>query len=161
MSNDIAIDGLSSEQVKDIFLGNTTNWADVGGPDSLITVLTREEDDSNTKIVRNGIVGDTDFARGSHLVTSEDELKKTLAKLRASIGYLAYSGLQLDALDINVLELDGLHPSEADQYYPLDNRLLGVAYLPASLAKVQPFLDFITGNEGARLLSDKGIPSIN
>ena len=80
-SSDVVIEGLTSEQVKDIFLGNITNWADVGGPDLLITVLVREEDDSNTKIIRNGIVGDTDFAQGSHLVTSEDELKMTMAKM--------------------------------------------------------------------------------
>ena len=88
-------------------------------------------------------------------------MKAAMTKVGSSIGYMAYSGIQLDELDINVLSLNGVHPSEAAQDYPLDNRLLGVAYLPASESKIQRFLNFITGDEGAQLLSVKGIPSID
>lgn len=161
VSQDVTIEGLKSEQLKDIFAGTITNWTAVGGPDSLITVLTREEDDSNTKIIRKGIIGDTEFARGAQFITSEDELKTAITKFSSSIGYMAYSGVQLDSLGINVLAIDGQHPSEADPAYPLDNRLLGVAYLPGAVAKVQGFLDFITSDEATRILSAKGIPSIS
>jgi phosphate transport system substrate-binding protein len=159
-SGDVELVGLTSQQVRSIFDGTATNWAEFGGPDSLITVLTREEDDSNTKIMRNGIIGDTEFAPGSLLVTSEDELKAAIVKIPSSIGYMAHSGVQLDSLSVNVMALDGYQPSDADPNYPLENRILGVAYLPANTSKVQRFLEFITGKEAASFLSENGIPPL-
>ena len=40
---DIELPTLSVEQVRDIFAGEITNFSEVGGPDALITVVSREE----------------------------------------------------------------------------------------------------------------------
>ena len=61
-SPDVNITSLTSQQIKSIFAGEITNWVAVGGPNTAITVLIREEKDSNTKLLRRGILGDAGFA---------------------------------------------------------------------------------------------------
>jgi len=155
-SPDLAITGLTRQQAKDIFLGAITNWSAVGGPDAPISILVREEEESSTLILREGIFGNGAFAAGTVVITSEGDMKKTLPKATNTIGYLAYSGVRLDNVPVHVLALDGQDPADIGGAYPYI-RPLGVVYLPAQAAKAQPFLDFITGPEAQALLAGQGI----
>ena len=159
-SSELPITGLTSKQVKDIFLGAITNWSEVGGPDALIVVIVREEKDSNTKILRDGLFGDGTFAAGSVVLGSEGETKTALSGGTNSIGYLAYSGVRLEDLPVHALALDGQDPAVVGGSYPLDMRTLGVAYLPGNSEKVQPFLDFITSPQAHERLAGQGIEPI-
>ena len=155
-SPDIEVRALTNQQVKEIFTGVATNWLEIGGPDSLMKVFVRDEDDSNTKILRKEIIGDTDFAEGSVVFTSESDMQKALGGTAGAVGYVAYSGVRLKDLDLNVLALDGQDPADVASAYPR-SRVLGVAYLPGNTAKVKPFLDFLKSSETQALLEDKGI----
>jgi phosphate transport system substrate-binding protein len=85
-SPDLIIADLTRTQVRDIFTGAITNWSQVGGPSEVIKVLVREEEDSNTKILRSGILGDTEFAPGAAVMTSEGDTKAALSSSTNTIG---------------------------------------------------------------------------
>lgn len=155
-SPDLSINGLTSQQVKDIFLGKIKNWSEVGGPDATISVLVRDEEETNTKILRQGLFGEAAFTAGAVVFTSEDDLKSALASTTHAIAYLAYGGIRLGNLKVNPVAIDGQEPADLNGDYPY-TRPVGVAYLPANAAKVQPFLDFITSPEARTLLTEQGI----
>lgn len=155
-SQDLSITELTSEQVKDIFLGKIKNWSEVGGPDVAISVLVRDEEETNTKILRQEIFGDAAFSSGAVVFTSEGDIKAALSSTSYAIAYMAYGGVRLENLATKPLVIDGLDPAALNGGYPY-TRPIGVAYLPANAAKVQPFLDFITSPEAQMLLEKHGI----
>jgi phosphate transport system substrate-binding protein len=155
-SPELSIPDLTTQQVKDIFLGTITNWAMVGGPDAAIKVLVREEEDTATTILREGIFGDRAFASGAVVLTSESNMKPALSNTINAIGYLHYSTVRTGDLKVHPLVLGGQDPADLDSNY-LYTRALGVCYLPASAAKVEPFLNFIVSPEAQALLVEHGI----
>jgi phosphate transport system substrate-binding protein len=155
-SSDLSITSLTSQQVKDIFLGGITNWSAVGGPDATINVLVRDEDESSTQILRKKLFEDGTFASGSVVFTSDGDIRGALSKVTHAIAFLSYSGLRLSDTKANALAIDGQDPANLNSAYPYD-RLLGVAYVPASASKVQPFLDFLLSAEAGAILAEKGI----
>jgi ABC-type phosphate transport system substrate-binding protein len=64
-SPDISISDLTTAQVKDIFAGKITNWSEVGGPDAPINLLVRDEEESNSQILREALFGETPFPAGA------------------------------------------------------------------------------------------------
>ena len=159
-SPDLVIPTLTVDQVRAIFTGEIDNWASVGGPDAVIKLITREEDDSNTKIIRAGILGDTPFGRSAVLMTSESDTKAALNTTTTAIGYLAYSGIVSSGLSVHPIALDGLHPGDTEGDYPLPSRNLGVAYLPEKIQEVKGFVDFITGSMVKEILAKQGLLAV-
>jgi phosphate transport system substrate-binding protein len=155
-SSDLSINGLTSQQVKDIFLGNITNWSAVGGPDGAINVFVRDEEESSTQVLRKELFGDGNFAAGSVVFTSDGDLRAALSNTTNTITFLGYSGIRLSDADIRTLAIDGKDPADLNSDYPYV-RPMGVAYLPSNVSKFQPFLDFISSPESYALLAEKGI----
>jgi phosphate transport system substrate-binding protein len=155
-SSDLSINGLTSQQVKDIFLGNITNWSAVGGPDGAINVFVRDEEESSTQVLRKELFGDGNFAAGSVVFTSDGDLRTALSNTTNTITFLGYSGIRLSDADIRTLAIDGKDPADLNSDYPYV-RPMGVAYLPSNVSKFQPFLDFISSPESYALLAEKGI----
>lgn len=159
-SPDLFLPELTIDQVRAIFTGEIDNWSSVGGPNESIGLIIREEDDSNTKIIRTGILGDRPFSESATLMTSESDAKKALNSATNAIGYLAYSGIVVGGLSVNPVALDGLHPADVDGEYPLPSRSLGVAFLPEKYEKIQGFVDYITGSAVKEILARQGLLAV-
>jgi len=155
-SSDLSITNLTSQQVRDIFLGNITNWSAVGGPDVAINVFVRDEEESSTQVLRKELFGDEAFAAGAVVFTSDGDLRAALSDATNTITFLGYSGIRLSDADIRTLAIDGKDPSDLNSDYPYV-RPMGVAYLLSNMSRVQPFLDFISSPEAYALLTEKGI----
>lgn len=54
---DVPVDGLTKDQVKDIFAGEITNWKEVGGPDKLIVVVPHEEGSGTRAAFEEMLIG--------------------------------------------------------------------------------------------------------
>jgi phosphate transport system substrate-binding protein len=147
-------------QVRAIFNGEIDNWSSVGGPDALIRLVIREKDDSNTKIIRAGILGDDPFSETAVLMTSESDTKDALDGATHAIGYLAFSGVISEDLSVHPVALNGLHPADTEGDYPLPSRSLGVAFLPEKFKAVQGFVDFISGSQVEEILANQGLLAI-
>jgi phosphate transport system substrate-binding protein len=155
-SPDISISDLTTAQVKDIFAGKITNWSEVGGPDASINLLVRDEEESNSQILREAIFGETPFPAGAAVFTSEGDMRKALGSAGQAIAYVSYGGLKIEDVSANIVMVDGFDPADLSRDYPY-TKPAGVAYISANEAKVQPFLDFITSVEAKALLAKYGI----
>lgn len=155
-SSDLSISALTSQQVKDIFLGNITNWSEVGGPNVGINVFVRDEEESSTQVLRKELFGDGEFVAGSVVFTSDGELRDALSNAANTITFLGYSGIRLSDMNIHTLAIDDQDPADLSSDYPY-YRPMGMAYLSSNAAKMQPFLDFLSSPDAYALLSEKGI----
>lgn len=155
-SQDVTVSNLTSEQLKDIFLGKITDWSEVGGPAGAINLLVRDEDESNTQILREALFGDTPFPVSAAVFTSEGDLRKALVSANKAIAYVSYGGLRLEKVPANIVVFDGLDAADLSNEYPY-SKPAGVSYLPANAPKMQSFLDYVVSKEAQALLTEQGI----
>lgn len=155
-SQDISVSKLTTEQLTEIFSGKITNWSKVGGPDAPINLLVRDEEESNTQVLRAALFGETPFPAGAAVFTSEGDLRKALGSASQAIAYISYSGLKIENVSANTIAVGGMAPADLSNDYPY-SKPAGLAYLPANEAKLKPFLDFITSKTAETWLAEKGI----
>jgi phosphate transport system substrate-binding protein len=157
-SSDLSIPKLTGEQVNDIYRGKIKNWSEVGGLNAPISVLARDEEETLTQILREGIFGKDPFPANVVVLTSAGDMQSALQKTANAIGYLSYSTVGIDKLPVHAVAIDGHAPADIQDNYPY-TRLLGVAYLPSNAGKVQSFIDFINSSEAQALLTGLSVTS--
>src|SRR5690606_8737904 len=55
------LSSLTMEQLEGIYLGDITNWKEVGGPDAPIVVYTRENSSGTYVFVKDNLLGGEDY----------------------------------------------------------------------------------------------------
>jgi phosphate transport system substrate-binding protein len=153
---DLPVKSLSAEQLAGIYLGEITSWQEVGGPDAPIVVLTRDEDEGSTKILRKALFNDAPWAASAIVFTKASELADAVQKTPNSIGFGSYGGFVIGSLSEQVLAVDGAHPQDAAQY-AIPTRTLAVAYQPARMAQVQPLIDYLKSEAARAVMAEAGV----
>ncbi len=148
---------LTIDQVKGIFSGEITNYAEVGGPDAEIVVVSREEG-SGTRAAFEELV--MAFGDEAALITekallqqSNGQIRTTVSTTPNSIGYLSFGFLDES---VNAVSIDGVEPTMENVkagayaiYRPLNMLTNGA---PNNLAQV--FLDFILSEAGQAIVAE-------
>jgi phosphate transport system substrate-binding protein len=98
------VEGLTVQQVREIFNGVINNWKQVGGDDRPITVVSREAG-SGTRTSFEQIVGDISLAREALIQDSNGTIRETVANDANAIGYLSHG---LINEKIKPVKLDGV-----------------------------------------------------
>jgi phosphate transport system substrate-binding protein len=152
----LQVSDLALEQVRAIYAGEIKNWRLVGGRDSPITVITREEG-SGTRAAFETLVMDKRRIVASALVQdSTGAVRQMVASDPAAIGYVSI-GL-VDA-SIKALKLRGIEATEANidaGQYPLVRPFLFVVSAQQQ-AVAKNFIDWITGPQGQELTRREGL----
>ncbi|MDR0596479.1 MAG: phosphate ABC transporter substrate-binding protein, partial [Clostridiales Family XIII bacterium] len=153
---------LTLEQLKDIFTGNVTNWKDVGGDDTPIVVVAREEG-SGTRDAFNELTGvmadDVDStAKAAIIQGSTGAVAQTVASTKGSIGYIS-----LGSLDdtVKAISVAGVAPSKEtvlDSTYKLSRPFLYVRGADLS-PQAQAYLDFVLSADGQKIVEEEGFIS--
>ncbi len=164
VSNEIyqaGVHRLSRGQVREIYLGNITNWKDVGGPDREIYVIARE-DGSGTRDSFNEIVLGSSGAETPGVDTvamGAAEVKTAISGSDRAIGYLGFNYLGGDVVGI---AYNGISPTYGNirlDIYELHRHLYFYTFENPSEGAMQ-FIEFVLGPEGRRIAADEGfIPS--
>jgi len=159
---DAGVTELSAEEVRAIYNGEITSWAQLGGDDEKIYVLGREVG-SGTRDTFNEIVMGSDKAETPGVTTSHGsnaEVKTALTKSDSAIGYLGLNYIMDGALA--AIAFEGVEPSAEtikDGSYPLARELYMVTYGEPT-EDAQAFLDFVTGDDGQAIAEELGFVSI-
>lgn len=158
------VDGLTTEQVKDIFEGKITNWSEVGGADQAIIVVTREAG-SGTRGAFEEILKLLDDNKASTIVDTAlvsegtGAVMATVATKEAAIGFISLGYMDETVKSVTI---DGVEPTvktvKANEY-KISRPLLLVSQ-PTIKAEAQGVIDFIIGDKGQEIMSEKYI-SIN
>ena len=148
------VDNLTVEQVRNIYDGTYTNWAQVGGPSRTINPVTRLEG-SGSQSAMNAFMGDREIAP-----------KSPFAFLGASIGFsFRY---YMDGLvgndSVKMLSLNGVYPSPENirnGSYPVVVQFYAIYRADNQNPNIQPLIRWLLSEEGQALIEECGYVSIS
>ncbi|QKT02389.1 phosphate ABC transporter substrate-binding protein [Ectothiorhodospiraceae bacterium 2226] len=157
--HDNPVQGITREQVRRIYLGEITNWQELGGPNAPIHLYaTRSKVSGVGYAKRQYIFQDTeiDFVT-DHFVAGSDQVETSVQKDTLGIGVTGVSSARrLEG--VKILALEGVYPTyeavrdgKYDLYRPL--------YLNTSAAPtghVKGLVDFANSEEGRRIMREQG-----
>lgn len=152
---DNPIRSLTTEQVRQVFSGEITNWSAVGGTDRGINIYTRDEASGTREVFWKKLLDKGEIARRANIVTSNGAMKTALGADEAGIGYMS-----IGHVDANVagVAIDGVEPTQenarAGSYKVV--RKLYMNTMGERSALLQAFLDYIRSEEGAAITRDAG-----
>jgi phosphate transport system substrate-binding protein len=171
----VQLDSLSTGQVRDIFSGAITNWAEVGGAEAPIQVVSRAEGSGTRATFEQIIMGQPGLITAS---TSQEETNQAVRNMVAgrpfAIGFVSRQAALADPtlppgspnwavidnalLGVKLLALDGVAPTldnARNNSYPLTRPLnIVVADPPSPL--VQEWLNFIASPTGRQIIEGAG-----
>jgi len=138
---EVGVEGVTKQQLIDIFTGKITNWKEVGGKDVKIQLVNRPSSSGTRATFKKYALDGAEEASGIE-EDSSGTVRKIVAETPGAIGYLAFS--YLDG-SVKALKIDGVEPTKANV---VTNRYKVWAY-EHSYTKGEPqgvvaaFIDFL------------------
>ncbi len=143
------VDGLSAEQIREIYTGEITSWDEVGGPSKLINPLVRIKGSGSQTMMEKFM--------GKDIVLTHNPMNI----LGGSIGYsfrYYLSGMVADT-GVKMLAVDGVYP-DADNIrngtYPLTANFYVVYRKDNDNKNIKELVEWLLSDEGQRLIEDCG-----
>lgn len=150
------VDGLTIEQIADIYTGKITNWKDVGGSDAEIVLIGREAG-SGTRDGFESITKTEDACKYRQELSSTGDVITTVANNPNAIGYASLASVK-DT--VKALEVDGVAPGEdtvKDGTYKVQRPFMLITKTDAQLSDVaQAFFDYATSADANAVISAAG-----
>ncbi|CAM3938037.1 phosphate ABC transporter substrate-binding protein [Corallococcus sp. ZKHCc1 1396] len=152
------LDALTVEQLRDIYLGDTTSWKAVGGAEAPIVLYSRENSSGTYVFVKDAVLDGEDFASAAQTLPGTAAVVNAVSKEKHGIGY----GGAAFAKGIKELKVkkgneafapsaqnvkSGKYPLSRDLYFYLRNKPAG---------DVKAFIDFALSPEGQAIVTQVG-----
>lgn len=160
VNNNNNITALSKDQVKGIFSGAITNWNQVGGSNTQIHVVTREEGSGTRSSFENLIMDGTDIRPDAVVQSSTESVKQVVAQDPGAIGFVSLAHM---SSDVTAVKIDGISPSTqtvASGSYKLQTAFLFVVKGEPQ-GTVKDFIDFTLSPEGQDIVKGQNIVPVN
>ena len=149
------VSNLTIEQLRDIYVGTITNWKQVGGKDSMIIIVSREDGSGTRTAFEENIMDETLITNTAIFMPANGIIKTTVTQAENAIGYISFgyvdSTVKLLAIDDILCSSDNILYGT----YPISRNLYFVTReSPAGLVK--SFIDFIISPEGQEVVAQQG-----
>lgn len=157
------VKALTREQVRDIYMGKTTNWSQVGGPSMPIVSISRDTSSGTYETFHNLVMAKKDMGSGVEYVNSNPQAHARVKTTRGAIGYV---GLGFVDSAVRALKIDGVQPTRrtiASGTYPVSRPLyMFTNEYPRLGSMVHRFCTFYLTERGQELIEAKGfVPLTN
>lgn len=148
------VDNLTSEQIRGIYAGKYTNWAELGGADRIINPVTRLSGSGSQTAMES-------FMKGEKIAP-----KPPLAIAGASIGYSFrfYMNGIVENKAVKMLSLDGIYPNAQNIQngsYPIIARFYAIYRADNPNENIPALIDWILSGEGQQIIEKSGYVRIN
>jgi phosphate transport system substrate-binding protein len=161
VAEDNPVREITLAQLKSIFTGRTKNWSQVGGPDALITIYSRENSSGSYEFFKEHVLDGVDFAATAQTMPGTAALLQAVARDSGGIGYggAAY-GRGARALKIKKdATSPAIEPTEENVIkgiYPVW-RYLYIYVNPAiDQGEIAAYVDWIRSDEGQQVVKNVG-----
>ena len=154
------VQGLTEQQILEIYAGRITNWKQVGGPDARIRVLTRNESDMNKRAWRLRLKGFKELQETKEAVMlfKAHEMVAALLNEPHSIGFTDTIGVLEGKGKLRSLSVNGIAPTAENvaggRYWIVKEFYAVTKGEPPALAK--HFADFFFSREGQDVIATFG-----
>lgn len=159
------VNGLTINELKDIFMGNITNWKDVGGEDKKIVILSRESNSGTHMffkecVVRNNdINSNNEFSIHSLMMSSSQAIYDEVLQNSNALGFVGMGFIndKVKSLSVALNEsseyvtpsletvLDGSYPISRPLYLYTDGQHGGI---------VDMFIEYALSEKGQKVVVD-------
>lgn len=157
------VKNLTIDQLRDIFMGNITNWKNVGGANKEIVILSREVNSGThiffkEHVLRKGNTkGSEEFSPGALLMPSSQAIADETSNNENAVGYYgmgyisAHQKVIAIAKDANSPHVEPTVENVKNNTYPISRPLyIYTNGKPAGIIK--EFVDFIFSKEGQEIV---------
>jgi phosphate transport system substrate-binding protein len=156
---DNPVEELTMEQLKEIYLGNVTDWSEFDGSGE-ITVVTRESSSGTFGVFSKLVMDKEPVVAEAVQQKSNGDVVRTVTGAEGAIGFIGLGYLD-DSL--KGLKIDGVTPSVetvVDGSYPISRDLN--LYVPADHPEhVAALLEWIKSPEGQKIVEEEGFVPLN
>ena len=156
---------LTREQLEAIFTGKVKNWKEVGGDDLAIVPYSRETSSGTYEFFKESVLQKKNYVNGIMSMPATGAIVQSISQTKGGIGYIGLAYVNKDVKELKVSYDGGAHFAEAsvenakNKSYPIV-RPLYYYYDKANAEKLKPFMDYLLGVTGQKLVSEVGfIPS--
>jgi phosphate transport system substrate-binding protein len=147
---------LSKEQVASIFAGEITNFKDVGGPDAMIVVVTREEGSGTRDAFQGLVMGTKKLFEKALVQQSNGQVRTTIATTPNSIGFLSFGYLDNSVYAVPINNVAPTTENVLNNTYPIWRYFNMVTKgTPSPLA--QAFIDYVFDADGQAIVKKEYI----
>ena len=150
------VNALTPEQVKKIYVGEITNWKDVGGPDMPIAVVARDTSSGTYEAFIELALGKgVNITDKAIVQASNQTVKNTVALTKGAIGYI---GLGYVDSSVKAIMYDEVMPSKEsaiNKTYKLSRHLYMYTNGQPTGA-VKDFIDFVLSTDGQNIVEEVG-----
>jgi len=162
------VESLTMDQLRRIYIGQITNWRQVGGPDLPIVVFSRDSNSGTYGFFQQNVLKNQNWGRGVRFMPSTSEEAREVARTPGGIGYggVAYfknrPGIKI--LKIAAKEGDTAYaPTEEhvrSRKYPIW-RYLYFYTNGKPRGEIAKFIEWVLSKEGQSLVEEVGYYSLN
>ena len=154
------VNEISMPALAKVYLGETTNWKDLGGPDHAITLYGRENNSGTYGYFKEHVLKEKDFAAATQTLAGTSAVVNAVKGDQFGIGYggIAYMegirALKVKKDDASPAIAPSLETAQSGSY-PISRFLyFYTAGEPASAA--QKFITWVKGEDGQKVINDVG-----
>jgi len=154
---------LTTEQVRDIYLGKITNWKQLGGADRKIVVISRDTSSGTFETFHKLVMKKKEMGSHVEYVNSNPQAH---ARVKTTVGGIGYVGIGFLDAHVKALKIDDVAPSRetiASGQYPIARPLfLFTNGYPKLGSMSYRFCTFYLSETGQEIIEAKGfIPVTN
>lgn len=155
VNNSNSIKGLTKKQVQDIFTGKISNWANAGGLDQKIVVISRDSASGTFEAFGEMALNKQKVRADALMQASNQAVASIVAKTSGAVGYV---GLGYITSSVKAVPIDGVAASKEtilSNKYPYSRPLIMYTNGEAK-GHIKIFLDYILSTDGQKMVEEDG-----
>jgi phosphate transport system substrate-binding protein len=151
------VKALNRTQIHDIYMGKTTNWKDLGGPDLAIVVISRDTSSGTYEVFNEKVMGKDKMFDKVEYVSATPQAH---ARVKTTPGAIGYVGLGFVDAGVKAVPVDGVMATRktiASGVYPISRPLfLFTNGYPELGTTMHAFCTFYLTEKGQEIIEAKG-----
>lgn len=149
------IEGLTKENIKNIYLGNITNWKEIGGEDAPITVVCREAGSGTRGAFEEIVMEKQDISNKVIIQNSTGAVRTAVAGDKNAIGFVSLHALNNEVKPVKVDGVEANAENVKNGSYKISRPFI---YLTKGepTGAVKAFIDFVLSDEGQKIIVEEG-----
>jgi phosphate transport system substrate-binding protein len=151
------IKAITRIQLHDIYVGKTTNWKDLGGPDTPIVAISRDTSSGTYEVFAEKVLGKDKIFDKVEYVNANPQAQ---ARVKTTAGAIGYVGLGFVDASVKALPVDGVVANRktiAAGVYPISRPLfLFTNGFPEPGTTLHAFCLFFLTEKGQEIIEAKG-----
>lgn len=156
------VKNISLDDVRKIYTGEITNWKELGGKDSPIVVVSREEG-SGTRDAFQEIVGykSEELKKDATISDGSGAVKTTVAGNENAIGFASFEYIDNTVSALSVNDVEPIAENVKAGQYKISRPFILVTKEDTLTEEGQKLIDFVLSNEGQQIVEENKLITID